>query len=240
MRKRMIALSVLLAGLFVALTQMWSGDAARAASRSAAQEKPAGKPAANNYPAHDCSPVAALDQCVQQRFSAMERFGIRRVITFPFHLQHFRPENEKEKNVIAELEKDGWTVSFYLVGRSVLGAKPDQSLWEKTAGNYYSRKPINNPILLTKDAKIDDLPKPLELWEQTRKAMTAFSGTDQYDFPVGKWQVAARPVRASQQACLQCHSQRAETIDGQGKVVSQGLKVGDPLGAVLYVYSRTR
>lgn len=237
MRNRMIALAVLLAGLFFSQAQRWSGDTV-AASVSVTQEKTAGKPAVNNNLDHDCSPVAALDQCVQQRFGAMDRFGIRRVITFPFHLQHFAPENEKEKNVIAELEKNGWTVSFYLAGRSVLAAKPDEALWEKTVNNYYARKPINNPILLTKDAKIDDLPKPVELWEQTRKAMTAFSRTDQYDFSTGKWQVTARPVRASQEACLKCHSQRAELVDGQDKVVSQGLKVGDPLGAVLYVYSR--
>ncbi|HZS06277.1 MAG TPA: hypothetical protein VFD58_15655 [Blastocatellia bacterium] len=233
MRYRKISASVLLAGLFFALAQMWPGDSAGAASASSAQQKPV-----TGNPEHDSSPVDALDQCVQKRFGTMERFGIRRVITFPYHLQHFTPENEQEKNVIAELEKDGWTVSFYLAGRSVLGAKPDKSLWEKPNNNFYTRKPINNPILLTKDAKIDDLPKPLELWEQTQKAMAAFSRAGEYDFSVGKWQIAARPVRASQQACLNCHDQRHEMVDGKVKAISQGLKIGDPLGVVLYAYTR--
>jgi hypothetical protein len=134
-------------------------------------------------------------------------------------------------------------VSFYLVGRSVLEAKPDdvtRALWEKQTLNFYARKPINNPILLTRDARIADLPKPLELWDRARQAMTAFSKTDQYDFSFGRWQMAVRPLRASQEACLKCHDQKAAMVEGQYKSVSRNLKLGDPLGAVIYAYARTR
>lgn len=210
-----------------------------AAATALSMQQPAGKTVVSS-PAHDCSPVAELHNLMQQRFSAMDRFGIRRVITSPYHLQHFTPENQAEKNVVADLEQSGWTVSFYLAGRSVLEAKPDKSLWAESPQNFYARKPINHPILLTKNAKFDELPNPLELWDQTRAAMAAFRRTGQYDFSIGIWQVAARPIRASQEACLKCHAQRTVLIDGQPKVISQQLNIGDPLGAVLYVYRRAR
>jgi hypothetical protein len=228
MKHRLISLAVLMAGLIFAFAQ----------AQSRQQDKSAGK-----IPAHDCSPVAELHHSIEQRFSAMDRFGIRRVILSPYHLQHFKPENETEKAVIADLEKNNWTVSFYLVGRSVLEAKPDdvtRALWEKQTLNFYARKPINNPILLTRDARIADLPKPLELWDRARQAMTAFSKTDQYDFSFGRWQMAVRPLRASQEACLKCHDQKAAMVEGQYKSVSRNLKLGDPLGAVIYAYARTR
>jgi hypothetical protein len=50
------------------------------------QQQPAGKSAVNNS-AHACSPVAELHNLIQQRFSAMDRFGIRRVIASPFHFR---------------------------------------------------------------------------------------------------------------------------------------------------------
>lgn len=173
MQSRLITVCALLAALFCTLSLTSSGRLADAASALGQEPAASGN---NKNPAHDCSPVAALDECIQKRFSAMDRFGIRRVITYPYHLQHFSPENETEKSVIAELERQGWTVSFYLAGRSVLEAKPDKALWEKSAGYFYKRKPINNPVLLTKDAGIEDLPKPLELWEQTQQRWQPSAG----------------------------------------------------------------
>ena len=187
----------------------------------------------------DCHPMAELDQHIQKRFGTMERFGVRRIVTTPYHLQYFKPENEAEKKTLAQLEQDQWTVAFYLAGRQVLEEKPDEmmwQLWEKQSGNFYLRKPINNPVLLTRDAKLEHLPTTRELWDETRRAMKMFSRKDQYEFRVGDWKIAARPIRASQEACLKCHVKQQLMADGTVKPLDPQLKIGAPLGVALYAY----
>jgi hypothetical protein len=185
----------------------------------------------------DCHPMADLHAQLLRRFSAMDRFGIRRMITSPYHLQHFVAENNEERETIAALEKGNYSVSFFLAGRSILNAKPDGETLDAQSLKFYLRRPLINPVLITKDARYEELPQNTELWDEARKAMQAFDkGSNHYDFATGAWQVAVMPVRATQNACLKCHDRQYEMVNGQVKAVSKRLKIGDPMGAVLYVY----
>lgn len=190
--------------------------------------------------------IVELDRYIQERFKDVDRgFGFRRVVTINQTPHRFQPEKAKELEAVSELEKARLQVVLYLAGRSVLGPQPEKGYWE----SRIPRKMIQGPVLVTAAGQQNnDLPQPSELWEQSRKAMDAFSETDQYDFKLGKWRFAARPVRASDKSCLECHFQeRASSIPmsslaEESKIPGQKqkpLRIGDPLGVMLYAYERT-
>jgi len=189
--------------------------------------------------------IVELDRHIQERFKDVDRgFGFRRVITINQTPHRFQPEKAKELEAVSELEKARWQVVLYLAGRSVLGPQPEKGYWESLT----PRKMIQGPVLVTAAGQPQsDWPQPAELWEQSRKAMAAFSDTDQYDFKLGKWKFAARPVRASDQSCLECHSRERvssipmSSLAEESKVSVQEqkpLRIGDPLGVMLYAYER--
>jgi hypothetical protein len=218
--------------------------------------------------------IDALDECVQKRFSKADLlFGFERMEPPSYHVNHFVAETVNERDAISELERGGWQVAFYLVGRRILGPKPDLSKphWSYLAG----RAPIiNGPLAITSLASFDgrkrddalnfkiipfatasrvisdkkrmieefELPEPLKLWDDAQKAMIAFEKRDQYDFSSGKWNIAARPIRA-QESCLKCHTVDQENLR---KIYLEDLaapkpappKVGDALGVAMYAYAR--
>ena len=66
---------------------------------------------------------------------------------------------------------------------------------------------------------------------------------------VGAWRVEARPVRASAESCIECHRRHSgfeiKTMPATGgaavaaeKPKEADLKVGDPLGVLLYAYRK--
>lgn len=185
------------------------------------------------HPDSDIDLIFALDGCIQHRFEDIDKnFGIRRIIKEGETPHRFKPENAKEFDVVRQLEKDQVKVALYLAGRSVLGPKPA----EAGSSRRLSRM-INGPILITaKDGQDAGLPKPSELWDQAQRAMVSFQTSHTYDFNLEGWRFTARPVRAIE-SCLQCHrsdvpSRFATTVVRQPTL----LKVGDPLGVILYAY----
>lgn len=195
--------------------------------------------------------VDALNDCIQQRFKDVDKsFGFRRIIKVGDTPHRFKPENPKEFSSVNELANQKVEVALYLASRSVLGDKPTDKEWAQgdndTARNdkpvpmpatvNYSRKIIKGPVLISTKDKAD-LPLPSELWEHSKKAMQAFAAKDSFEFTLGKWQFTARPVRASEQSCLQCHmADSTATFAREPNKESKQLKMGDPLGVVLYAY----
>lgn len=219
----------------------------------------------------DNTPIARLNEGVQLRFQLPEKgFGMARMAPTQYHIHDYRlngavrfsPRTVQELVAVNELEEEGWSVGFYLVGRSILGERPDKELWDDPKRPYYGRKPINNPLLITKNTKADELPKAWTLWDAAQKAMRAFEQSNQLQFDVEEWTVAARPIRASEHACLVCHLgddrprwpgrliyPRPSLDDDKAKSQSPGyppedevqeskLKIGDTLGVALYAYKR--
>ena len=182
--------------------------------------------------------IDALDRAVQKRFHNVIGFGMARIATE----KKFVPETEEEKTALNSLKKVKLRVGLYLAGRLVLEPKPSES----QMGQYGIGRAISHPIFLDSQTKLKELPQRLDLWEQTQKALAAFAqGRDWYEFTVGEWSVRARPVRASNQSCLQCHSQDYRIIypfegaigyENKGK---NNLQIGDPIGVLLYAYSQS-
>ncbi len=252
---------VLLTCLFIAAILLGNEINLHAQTNAPARQSPAPRIA-------DCdnSPLAELDKFIQLRFhERADSFGISRVLPTTYHLRenptfaavHFAPRNDKEIFAINVLRDEGWKIGLFLVGRSILDKKPAKEIWENPNNDFYARKPINNPILITPQTKVEELPQPAELWDEAQKAMKAFrKNKQQYDFTAGKWEMTARPIRASEQACLRCHVSdtspqwfgglRMASLDKSGQAnakITESLsvsllKIGDPLGMALYAYKR--
>ncbi len=181
------------------------------------------------------SPVEALNRCIQERFLDIQNFGIRRIAT---HLYEFNPETSDEKDAVAKLKQQGWTVGLYVVGRRLMDQPKDKSTGGETDPDRSDRA-IRGPIRIAGEPTPTDLPGLSELREIGRSALVVSTSSDQYRAPIGRWSVDARPVRANQEACLKCHEARRATGDPPYHAGKPKLKIGDAIGVVLYVYNRT-
>jgi hypothetical protein len=112
-----------------------------------------------------------------------------------------------------------------------------------------SGQAMSGPIFVSSSG-VKGLPAAAELWDEARRALESFAaGGDRYGFSAGPWEVEARAVRASGESCLKCHSPditvEYQTTPG-GRLSTRSerkgaeLKVGDPLGVLLYAYRKTR
>jgi hypothetical protein len=241
-KKRLFALSLIIA-LSVSFITLQTNPA-RIASAQVAKVKQDGF-------ITGCSEtvIDALDECVQERFSKSDQvFGYDRMTPRTRHLNYFEAETRAESEAISRLEKDGWQVAFYLVGRRVLAPKPDLAELRQSFRFQYPSA-IHGPIAITAPSKFEErerppardsrtesfvifrnifneekmieqfeLPEPMSMWDDAQKAMLEFEKRDQYDFSSGKWSIAARPIRAKE-SCLKCHTGYPATTPGHPRKV---------------------
>ena len=190
--------------------------------------------------------LEALDHEIQKRFHDVIGFGMARIATE----RRFEPETKAEREAVSGLGRAGYKVALYLAGRGVLEPMPVRLRRAKTSfGAGMVGEPFSGPIFVSSPS-ITLVPSAASLWAETQNAMRAFEqGSNRYGFAEGKWQVEARPVRASAESCLRCHktdykytfsvNDRGEpfyNVEPKGNV----LKVGDTLGVLLYLYKEPR
>jgi hypothetical protein len=225
----------LAAAALAASVTLWHGDAARRASTPSAAQS-----------VQDSHPLDALDREVQKRFHNIIGFGMARIGTE----KKFAPETAEEKSAARELEREGYRVGLYLAGRAILDDVPEQDRRSKVVfGSSPAGQGFSGPIFLSSsDAK--GVPTAASLWDETRRALRSFeSGSERYGFKSGEWDVEARPVRASAESCLKCHKARVEykvvtsetgEKSAKSEALEERLKVGDPLGVLVYAYRKKR
>lgn len=192
-------------------------------------------------------PLDALDRAVQKRFHNVIGFGMARIASE----RRFEPTTEEEKEAVAALKRAGYSVGLYLVGRGILADVPVE---QRVAVNRFGGGPgraISGPIYVS-PSSMKSLPGAVPLWDETRRALESFaSGGERHEFDAGAWRVEARPVRASADSCIECHRRHApfeiKTMPAAGgeAVAAEApkeadLKVGDPLGVLLYAYRKGR
>ena len=185
-------------------------------------------------PAHARATIVAFDTCLQERFKDVdEGFGFARIMKPGATTHRFKPENVREDAAVNDLERAHLRVVLYLTGRAVLRSDlPAEWRRELTKG----------PVEVTstgKDIDATAAPKPLDLDADSRRAMTAFAKGEPYDFTAPGWNFVALPVRASDASCLECHDENGGTHRALRNAGST-LRVGDPLGVVLYGYRPSR
>lgn len=64
--------------------------------------------------------------------------------------------------------------------------------------------------------------------------MLAFAQAESLDFVRDGWRVAARPIRVTDPACLNCHTQKGATSMSAGPHPGNTLRPGDAVGVVMY------
>jgi hypothetical protein len=186
--------------------------------------------------------ISAFDGCIQGRFRDVDQsFGLRRIIKPGATPHRFEPESTRELDVVQGLEAEGFQVVLYLTGRRVLRPKPQTSRAEEDLMGAI----IKGPVLITHAAGAaaagtgKAVPRAMDLWDDSRRAMIAFAKTDSVDFARADWNFVARPVRASDAMCLQCHHEPVPGVDPARGIEVNALKVGDPMGVVIYGFRKT-
>ena len=119
----------------------------------------------------------------------------------------FRPRNRQEEWVAAEIKRANVEIWTLLVG----GA----------------RRTLEGPVVVGSDA-------PRELNEIRRQLLPRIARTPIPADALKDWQVAVKVVRASRESCLGCHADRGKARLGPPLI--KGLKLGDPLGFLVYLY----
>ncbi len=158
------------------------------------------------------APLSGPDHLWHEPYSPHQFHGVRQ----------FRPENATEQAVVNQIEDKGYQVALYLAGRSVLSAPAA----DPTVARY--RYAVQGPAYITHLKTPGELPGADALFEESRAALAAFNSGEGYDVQKGDWTVALRPLRASNQACVQCHNAAGAHV-----------KMNDALGVVMYVYKHT-
>jgi hypothetical protein len=191
-------------------------------------------------------PLDALDREVQKRFHNVIGFGMARIGS----QRRFAPETEEEKGAVRELKREGYRLGLYLAGRAILDDVPEKDRYSKVFfGSTPAGQAFSGPIFLSSSG-MKGLPTAASLWDETRRALQSFAaGEERYSFKSGEWDVETRPVRASEETCLKCHTARVEfkvvTSETGEKVVKSETKedppkLGDPLGVLVYAYRKKR
>jgi len=198
--------------------------------------------------------MAALDRVVQARFAVVpdKDFGIDRIGK---RHEVFVPQTAKEKAVIAALKKRGYEVVFYVAGRNYLRDVPGRLGWNFLQGPIFitdktpvkgqqtpysfidpngpSFQPNPVPAGLPEGGKLVE-PSPLKA--SARKALESFETSEGMDFSMAGWQIAARPVRASQQACVDCHNRQLVGDKFYHWRNHLDFELGDTIGVAMYAY----
>jgi hypothetical protein len=121
-------------------------------------------------------------------------------------------------------------VVLYLAGRRLLNPSADQPLFS------HRQDPIKGPARITPGARVPT-PAAESLADEFRRAFASFDRRARHDdFIAGDWRVVARPVRAADGSCLQCH--RRDGVNWPARNTSD-LQVGDVLGVVMYAYQES-
>ena len=237
--------SLKLLSLAAALALAAGAFAASAVARRQTPSAPEATPAAQAAP--DPHPLDAFDRAVQKKFHNVIGFGMARIATE----KKFEPTTQEEKEAVGALKREGYRVALYLAGRAVLEEVPAEERALRTRfGDGMSARGMSGPIFVSPNGLRGQLPGAAALWDETRRAIGAFAaGGERYGFSAGGWEVEARPVRATGESCIECHSSRPRLIPlapANGgpaptpEPARDNPKVGDPLGVLLYAYRKAR
>lgn len=192
--------------------------------------------------------IERLDEIVQLRFRtpAPSTLGMSRVV-LPSSMGHhyqpfltlerdFAPENEREREVIRELEEKHVEVGLYVAGVSVVQSLPESLDYRALKGpgaiTRGTPRPAwypGQPPVIT--ASNDALPDWKSIYPLARRAMQSFQdGGAGFETSLEGWNIAARPVVAEAR-CSVCHD-RLSAISNAASTEKKAI------GGVLYAFRR--
>lgn len=156
--------------------------------------------------------LAALDRVVQKRFAVVpaQDFGLTRLAT-PGH--RFKAITQEEKAALDGLTKEGRPVVLFIVGRQA-----------------HRKKRGAEAVLMTRSAAYPRDLSQAQLKIAANQAFRDFKTRSGTKLRLGAWDIVAVPVRASQQACVDCHKSGGD----------KQLRLGEPLAVAMYAYARSQ
>jgi len=212
------------------------------------------------HPPFPTAELAALDRDVQARFAVVVQrdFGYCRIVQ-PSH-DLYKPVSPREKANVAALKAQKLDLLFYTMGRD---GWIYESFLPLIKGPGFMTGPPNKLPLpveesvtycrdgLLRNLGVEELNEPGNIVRHDLPALVALqevgysvvSSGDQNPpvlksnsqwcaLPYGNWKIVAVPVFATSQKCADCHNH----FDPWGSYMDRPIKVGDPLGSVMYVY----
>jgi hypothetical protein len=190
--------------------------------------------------------IERLDHAIQKRFLETTSFGIARVTgNEPIairsnHLPSFSPKDQEESDIIRGFLEGKWKVSLFLYGRR---AEPRMKNGNPE-DRFEIRYRVNEPVPMIPGMSAKGLPKPQKLIEQMKQAFIDFQtpsspNYNSYEFESGDWSYVARPVRATSQSCLACHTDYVITEKLPGNQFKfRKRTIGDANGVLVYGFAR--
>lgn len=197
--------------------------------------------------------VEKFNSLILNRFLTQPSFGFGRMVPIPtpsLHLsgnytqsriEQFSPKEGDEKNRAEDFEKKGWKVGLYLFGKHANKTFIISNAESETNINYRLFK----PIAITKNIKDDELAKPEKLLEKVKAAFIEFQLNEKdekkvFEFNTDGWWYFAKPVRAVNQSCVDCHiDNRVPMPLRTGKFEFRTRKIGDVNGVLVYGFKKT-
>jgi len=178
-------------------------------------------------------PIECLNQLIQHRFLDARAFGMSRVLPNRYHgVTQFQPENATEQKVVTELQEKGYQAVLFLAGRGVLD--PPANIFDRAA-----RSGLQGPAFVSKLNNSASLPDHDLLLAESRKAMQFFAAHEAddpgYEVHKGAWTLAMRPLRATNNTCVRCHTDGPATLL---PTAAAKPRLGTALGVAMYVYRR--
>ena len=198
--------------------------------------------------------IDALNLSIQDRLlnPAPRAFGMSRMMREPSfgrhftpvtsHRRDFEPENDREKSVIASLEKRRIQVGLYVFGDSVLREDSKALSFRALKGpgtisvgtprpNWYPSQIEVLRAVVNPGVQQAALPDWKAIYPIARQAMRRFKdGSTGFEMEFESWTIAARPAIAVSEKCISCHN------SGSDLARRSSVKLGQPIGGVLYAF----
>ena len=149
----------------------------------------------------------------------------------------FTPEGPAEIEAISALDEQHAQVGLYLFGAAIADSDAAllnyRALKGPAAMTRGTPRPNWYPTLAKPDGpKPDALPDWKAIYPLAQRAMKSFhDGGAGFETKLDTWTIAARPVIASRERCVTCHS--ANKVAGE-------VKLNQAIGGVLYAYRRVQ
>ena len=201
--------------------------------------------------APDLRLIDRLNESVQHRFQDPKptSLGMSRAVSPSSFGEHFRPdmtaqtdftpENPAEFGAIAALEEDQTQVGLYLFGAAITDSEAALLKFRALKGPGAITRGTPRPAWYPTLAKpAGPTPGALPDWNAiyplAQKAMKSFQdGGKGFETTLDNWNIAARPVVASQARCVSCHNNPAYASKRE-------VKLNEAIGGVLYAFRRVR
>ncbi len=210
--------------------------------------------AISTIPKPDLKEVEKFNALILDRFLTQPSLGFGRLVPTPTPSLHlstensqtgklkFSPKDENERNSIINFEQKGWKIGLYLFGKSANTFYIPGKTEPEVSIDYRLFK----PIAITENIKENDLTKPEKILEKAKVAFDEFQFSEKskkkiFEFESEGWWYLAKPVRAVNQSCVDCHTGNAVArAIRTGKYEFRSRRIGDVNGVLVYAFQKVK